>query len=61
VGAQDNGWHKGSTEPADDYTFFHGKGNANHHFGNGFQSVRHAPLGGGVRNFVGKLYSKTGL
>jgi hypothetical protein len=29
-------WDKGGTEPADDYTFLHGNGNADNHSGTGF-------------------------
>jgi hypothetical protein len=29
-------WDKGGTEPADDYTFFYGNGNTDHHLGTGF-------------------------
>lgn len=28
-------WEKCGTEPADDYTFFYGNGNDNHHLGTG--------------------------
>jgi exonuclease III len=36
VDAQEVRWDKGGIEPADDYTLFYGKGNADHHFGTGF-------------------------
>jgi hypothetical protein len=36
VGVQEVGWDKGGTEPASDYTFFYGNGNADHHLGTGF-------------------------
>jgi hypothetical protein len=29
-------WDKGGTEPADDYIFFYGNENADHHLGTGF-------------------------
>jgi hypothetical protein len=29
-------WDKGGTAPADNYTFFYGNGNADHHFRPGF-------------------------
>jgi exonuclease III len=36
VGVQEVRWDKSGTEPAGDYTFFYGNGNADHHFGTGF-------------------------
>jgi hypothetical protein len=33
VGVQEVRWGKGGTEPAGDYTFFYGNGNAGHHVG----------------------------
>jgi hypothetical protein len=33
VGVQDVRWEGGGTEPAGEYTFFHGKGNENHELG----------------------------
>jgi hypothetical protein len=35
VGVQEVRWDKGGTEPAGDYTFFYGNGNADHHLGTG--------------------------
>jgi hypothetical protein len=39
VGAQEVRWDKGGTEPAGDYTFFYGNGNADHHLGTGFFDI----------------------
>jgi hypothetical protein len=36
VGVQEVRWDKDGTEPAGDYTFFNGNGNADHHLGTGF-------------------------
>jgi hypothetical protein len=36
MGIQEVRWDKGGTEPADDYTFFYGKRNADRHLGTGF-------------------------
>jgi hypothetical protein len=36
VGEQEVRWDKGDTEPAGDYTFFYGNGNADYHLGTGF-------------------------
>jgi len=36
VGVQEVIWVEGGSQPADDYTFFCGNGNANHHLGTGF-------------------------
>jgi exonuclease III len=36
VGVQEVRWDKGGTEPAGDYTYFYGNGNADHHLGIGF-------------------------
>jgi hypothetical protein len=36
VGAQEDRWDKGGTEPAGDYTFLYGNGNADHHSGTDF-------------------------
>jgi exonuclease III len=35
VGVQEVRWDKGGTEPAGDYTFFYGNGNADHHLRTG--------------------------
>jgi exonuclease III len=36
VGVQEVGWEKGSTERAEDYTFFYGQRNGDHQLGAGF-------------------------
>jgi exonuclease III len=36
AGVQEVRWEGGGTEPAGEYTFFHGEGNENHAFGTGF-------------------------
>jgi hypothetical protein len=36
VGVKEVRWDKSCTEPADDYTFLSGNGNADHHLGTGF-------------------------
>jgi exonuclease III len=36
VGVQEVRWDRDGTEPAGDYTFFYGNGNADHHLGTGF-------------------------
>jgi hypothetical protein len=36
VGVQEVRWEGGGTEPAGDYTLFHGKGNENHELGTAF-------------------------
>jgi hypothetical protein len=36
VAEQEVKWVEGGNKPADDYTFFYGSGNDNHHFGTGF-------------------------
>jgi hypothetical protein len=36
VEVQEVRWDKSGTEPADDYTFFYGNGDAYHHLGAGF-------------------------
>jgi hypothetical protein len=44
VGVQEFRWDKGSTEQAEDYTFFYGAGNEDHQFGTG--SFVHKRIGG---------------
>jgi exonuclease III len=36
VAVQEARWDMGGSQPADDYTFFYGNGDANHHLGTGF-------------------------
>jgi exonuclease III len=36
VGVQEVRWDRGGTEPAGDYTFFYGNGNADRHLETGF-------------------------
>jgi hypothetical protein len=36
VGVQEVRWDGGGTDPADEYTFFHGKGNENHELSTDF-------------------------
>jgi hypothetical protein len=36
VAIQELRWVEGGSQPADDYTFFFGNGNANHYFETGF-------------------------
>jgi hypothetical protein len=36
VGVKEVRWEKGGTERAEDYTFFYGQGNGDHHLGTGF-------------------------
>jgi exonuclease III len=36
VSVQEVRWDKDGSQPADDYTFFYGNGNAKHHSGTGF-------------------------
>jgi hypothetical protein len=40
VGVQEVRWNKGSTEQAEDYTFFYGAGNEDHQLGTGFLYIR---------------------
>jgi hypothetical protein len=40
VGVQEVRWDRGGTEPAGEYTFFHGKINENHELGTGFLNIR---------------------
>jgi hypothetical protein len=48
VGVQEVKWDKGGTERAEDYTFFFGAGNEDHHLGTGFLCIRESyqQLGG---------------
>jgi exonuclease III len=36
VGVQEVRWVEGGSQPADNYTFLYGNGNADHHLGTGF-------------------------
>jgi hypothetical protein len=40
VGVQEGRWEGGDTEPAEEYTFFHGKGNENHELGADYLCIR---------------------
>jgi exonuclease III len=48
VGVQEVRWDKGSTEQAEDYTFFYGAGNEDHQLGTGLLCIRESyqKLGG---------------
>jgi hypothetical protein len=49
-------WDKGGAEPADDYTFLYGNGNADHHLGTGF--FLHKGIASAVKrvHFVGDCH-----
>jgi hypothetical protein len=62
VGVQEVRWNRGGTEPADEYTFFYGKGNENHEIGTRFivhriiiSAVKRVEL---VRNFMSYINTK---
>jgi hypothetical protein len=40
MGVQGVRWDKGGTEPAGEYTFLYGNGNADHHLRTGFSYIR---------------------
>jgi hypothetical protein len=40
LGVKEFRWNRGGTEPADQYTFFYGRGYENHELGTGFSYIR---------------------